>query len=78
MEGLTSRRTVIIWVHEHKHRVVELDVNYVGKLEQGVIRWLQDPDRRRCCGACWPIRGRCPATEPIGARPVGRGHDPRR
>ena len=36
------------WVFEHTedHRVIELDANYVGKLEQGAIRWPQDPDRR--------------------------------
>ena len=36
------------WVFEHTedHRVVELDANYVGKLEQGRIRWPQDPLRR--------------------------------
>lgn len=34
------------WVYEHKARTVELDANYIGKLEQGVIRWPQDPDRR--------------------------------
>ncbi|MFN2495085.1 MAG: hypothetical protein ABR608_04145 [Pseudonocardiaceae bacterium] len=36
------------WVFEHtpNHRVVELDGNYVAKLERGVIRWPQDADRR--------------------------------
>lgn len=34
------------WVFEHTARVVELDSNYVGKLEQGRIHWPQDPDRR--------------------------------
>ena len=36
------------WVFEHTedHRVIELDANYIGKLEQGAIRWPQDPDRR--------------------------------
>lgn len=34
------------WVFEHKNRTVELDVNYVGKLEQGAIRWPRDDDRR--------------------------------
>ena len=36
------------WVFEHtqNHRVIELDANYVGKLEQGAIRWPQDPVRR--------------------------------
>ncbi|MFN2496823.1 MAG: XRE family transcriptional regulator [Pseudonocardiaceae bacterium] len=36
------------WVFEHTqdHRMVELDANYVGKLEQGSIRWPQDPVRR--------------------------------
>jgi len=36
------------WVFEHTkdHRVIELDANYIGKLEQGSIRWPQDPDRR--------------------------------
>lgn len=34
------------WVFEHRARSVELDANYVGKLEQGAIRWPQDPDRR--------------------------------
>jgi hypothetical protein len=34
------------WVFEHTGRVVKLDANYIGKLEQGVIRWPQEPDRR--------------------------------
>jgi hypothetical protein len=36
------------WVYEHTedHRVIELDANYIGKLEQGTIRWLRDPERR--------------------------------
>jgi len=36
------------WVFEHTedHRVIELDANYIGKLEQGAIRWPQDRDRR--------------------------------
>jgi hypothetical protein len=34
------------WLFEHNRRTVELDANYVGKLEQGTIRWPQDPDRR--------------------------------
>ncbi|MDQ0376471.1 XRE family transcriptional regulator [Amycolatopsis thermophila] len=34
------------WMHVHKNRVVELDANYIGKLEKGTIRWPQDPDRR--------------------------------
>lgn len=36
------------WVYEHTkgHRIIELDANYLGKLEQGTIRWPQDPDRR--------------------------------
>lgn len=34
------------WVYEHHKRLVELDANYIGKLEQGVIRWPQDPNRR--------------------------------
>ncbi|MGH3913472.1 MAG: XRE family transcriptional regulator, partial [Pseudonocardiaceae bacterium] len=36
------------WVFEHtgNQRVVELDASYVAKLERGVIRWPQDPDRR--------------------------------
>ena len=41
------------WVFEHTkdHRVIELEANYleanyIGKLEQGSIRWPQDPDRR--------------------------------
>jgi hypothetical protein len=34
------------WVFEHTGGVVELDANYIGKLEQGVIRWPQEPDRR--------------------------------
>ncbi|WP_018681624.1 hypothetical protein [Actinokineospora enzanensis] len=29
------------WVHAHRNRVVELDGNYVGKLERGLIRWPQ-------------------------------------
>ena len=39
---------VNVWVFEHTgdHRVIELDANYIGKLEQGAIRWPQDPDRR--------------------------------
>lgn len=34
------------WMFEHKEAVVELDANYIGKLEQGAIRWPQDPRRR--------------------------------
>lgn len=34
------------WLFEHKRRTTELDANYIGKLEQGTIRWPQDPDRR--------------------------------
>lgn len=36
------------WVFEHTEggRVIELDANYIGKLEQGSIRWPQDPNRR--------------------------------
>ncbi|MGH4016287.1 MAG: XRE family transcriptional regulator [Pseudonocardiaceae bacterium] len=36
------------WVFEHTedHRVIELDANYIGKLEQGKIRWPQEPERR--------------------------------
>ncbi|MGH3929392.1 MAG: XRE family transcriptional regulator [Pseudonocardiaceae bacterium] len=36
------------WVFEHTdhHRLVELDANYIGKLEQGTIRWPRDPLRR--------------------------------
>ncbi len=34
------------WVYEHTERVIELDANYIGKLEQGGIRWPQDPERR--------------------------------
>lgn len=36
------------WVYDHtpQHRIIELDANYIGKLEQGTIRWPQDPDRR--------------------------------
>ncbi len=36
------------WVFEHTDppRVIALDANYIGKLEQGVIRWPQDPVRR--------------------------------
>ncbi|MDQ3153957.1 MAG: XRE family transcriptional regulator [Actinomycetota bacterium] len=34
------------WVFEHTRRVIELDANYIGKLEQGRIRWPQVPDRR--------------------------------
>lgn len=36
------------WVYEHTedHRVIELDANYIGKLEQGTIYWPRDPDRR--------------------------------
>ncbi|MGH8571573.1 MAG: XRE family transcriptional regulator [Gammaproteobacteria bacterium] len=36
------------WVFEHTedHRVIELDANYIGKLEQGVIRWPREPERR--------------------------------
>lgn len=34
------------WLFEHKHRTVDLDANYIGKLEQGIIRWPQDPQRR--------------------------------
>ncbi|MGH8574537.1 MAG: XRE family transcriptional regulator, partial [Gammaproteobacteria bacterium] len=34
------------WVYEHTKRTVELDANYIGKLEQGKIRWTQEPERR--------------------------------
>jgi hypothetical protein len=34
------------WVYEHHRRVIELDANYIGKLEQGTIRWMRDPERR--------------------------------
>ena len=34
------------WVFEHQARVIELDANYIGKLEQGTIRWPREPDRR--------------------------------
>ncbi|MGH3940406.1 MAG: XRE family transcriptional regulator, partial [Pseudonocardiaceae bacterium] len=36
------------WVFEHTddHRLVELDANYIGKLEQGAIRWPRDALRR--------------------------------
>ncbi|MGH3767272.1 MAG: XRE family transcriptional regulator [Pseudonocardiaceae bacterium] len=27
------------WIWDHHHKVVELGANYIGKLEQGVIRW---------------------------------------
>ncbi|MGH3885989.1 MAG: XRE family transcriptional regulator, partial [Pseudonocardiaceae bacterium] len=27
------------WIWNHHHKVVELTGNYIGKLEQGVIRW---------------------------------------
>jgi hypothetical protein len=27
------------WIYERTHRLVELDGNYIGKLERGVIRW---------------------------------------
>lgn len=32
---------VNVWVHERHQRRVELDANYVGKLERGQIRWPQ-------------------------------------
>jgi hypothetical protein len=36
------------WVYEHTDppRIIALDANYIGKLEQGTIRWPQDPIRR--------------------------------
>jgi hypothetical protein len=34
------------WVFENTGHTIEIDANYIGKLEQGVIRWPQDPDRR--------------------------------
>jgi hypothetical protein len=34
------------WLFEHKGRTSEIDASYVGKLEQGTIRWPQDPERR--------------------------------
>jgi hypothetical protein len=34
------------WLSVHKGQIVELDANYIGKLEQGTIRWPQDPERR--------------------------------
>nr|WP_232328210.1 XRE family transcriptional regulator [Kibdelosporangium sp. MJ126-NF4]CEL18591.1 Putative arylsulfatase regulatory protein [Kibdelosporangium sp. MJ126-NF4]CTQ98076.1 Putative arylsulfatase regulatory protein [Kibdelosporangium sp. MJ126-NF4] len=34
------------WVFEYTGRNIALDANYIGKLEQGVIRWPQDADRR--------------------------------
>ncbi|WP_228708253.1 XRE family transcriptional regulator [Amycolatopsis keratiniphila] len=29
------------WVHDHLNRTIELDGNYIGKLERGAIRWPQ-------------------------------------
>lgn len=34
------------WVFVHAGQTIALDANYVGKLEQGVIRWPQDAARR--------------------------------
>ncbi|HEY2724586.1 MAG TPA: XRE family transcriptional regulator [Pseudonocardiaceae bacterium] len=34
------------WVYEHSGLMSELDANYVGKLEQGTIRWMRYPERR--------------------------------
>jgi hypothetical protein len=36
------------WVYENTvgNRVISLDANYIGKLERGDIRWMQDADRR--------------------------------
>ncbi len=39
------------WVYEHTNRTIELDANYVGKLEQGTIRWPRDAERRSA--RCW-------------------------
>lgn len=27
------------WIYQHKDWLVELDANYIGKLERGIIRW---------------------------------------
>jgi hypothetical protein len=37
---------VNVWVYEHSGLMSELDANYVGKLEQGTIRWMRYPERR--------------------------------
>jgi hypothetical protein len=29
------------WIFDHAHKVVELDANYIGKLERGLIHWPQ-------------------------------------
>ncbi|MCP2163918.1 XRE family transcriptional regulator [Goodfellowiella coeruleoviolacea] len=44
------------WLWENKGRVSELDANYIGKLEQGRIRWPQDPDRRAAFRAVLRVR----------------------
>ncbi|SHG23018.1 hypothetical protein SAMN05444320_10793 [Streptoalloteichus hindustanus] len=56
-EGVTSATTglplarqelaelVNSWLYQHRGRVAELDENYIGKLERGVIRWPQDDYR---------------------------------
>jgi hypothetical protein len=46
------------WVFEHTDppRVIALDANYVGKLEQGIIRWPQDPVRRAAFRAVLNVR----------------------
>lgn len=44
------------WVYEHTGRVIELDANYVGKLEQGTIRWMRDAERRAAFRAVLGVR----------------------
>jgi hypothetical protein len=46
------------WVFEHTDppRVIALDANYIGKLEQGIIRWPQDPVRRAAFRAVLNVR----------------------
>ena len=49
-------------IFEHTGRVLELDANYIGKLEQGRIRWPQDPQRRAAFRAVCPGRSPGPGT----------------
>ncbi|MEV5543944.1 XRE family transcriptional regulator [Saccharopolyspora shandongensis] len=46
------------WVYEHTNppRVTALNANYIGKLEQGKIRWPQDADRRAGLRAVLGVR----------------------
>jgi hypothetical protein len=49
-KGLTRRELADLinrWMQERKGRTSGVEDTYIGKLEQGAIRWPQDPDRRQ-------------------------------